>query len=455
MLSSALIFTSVLCVPASPQAPQLPPGPAPSASIQSAPNPGEAGPTELLFWRTIQDSRQREDYAAYLAKFPHGAFADLARIRIRQLTVWVKPGASSQGGGAARPASEEILIGGVAPMTGEAATFGLACNQGFELAVEEWNAKGGLLGKPIRLVMADDKGDPAEGAEVFAHLIRDEHVVGILGPVMSKVSLAGAPICQAAGVPMIAATATNPKVTQIGDFIFRACFIDPFQGTVGAKFAYKALKSRKAACLFDVGNDYTRGLSEMFRTTFTAMGGQVVAFEGHATGTTDFQETLKRILATKPDVIYVSDYYNDAALIARQARKLHFKGPLVGGDGWDSPKLTELAGTSINGCFFTNHYVPGDPTPRVRSFVENFKTHYAQDPDALSILGYDSAYLMFEAIKRAGTADGAAVRDSLAATNTTVATGHITFDAKRNPIKSAVVCEIKDGQVVYRLTVEP
>lgn len=452
---SSLMIASILCFPSSIQTPQFLPSPTSIAGTKTALTDEEASPTELLFWKTIQASTHSEDYEAYLAKYPNGAFADLAKIRIRRLAGGVKNLPALQITPTEKARSKEIVIGGVAPMTGEAATFGLSCKRGFDLAVDEWNANEGILGKSIRLAMADDKGDPAEGAVVFTHLVHDEQVVGILGPVMSKVSLAGAPICQAAGVPMIAATATNPKVTQVGNFIFRACFIDPFQGIVGAKFSYESLKARKAACLFDVGNDYTRGLSEMFRSTFTDMGGQIVAFEGHATGTTDFQGALKRILATKPDMIYVSDYYNDAALIAKQARKLRFKGPLLGGDGWDSPKLTELAGSAIEGCFFSNHYVPGDPTPRVQSFVEKFKTRYAQDPDAISILGYDSAYLMFDAIKRAGTLNGVAIRDALAATNMTVTTGHITFDPKRNPVKSAVICEIKNGQVVFRTTVDP
>ena len=211
--------------------------------------------------------------------------------------------------------SKEIVVGGVAPVTGQAATFGASTKNGFDLAVEEWNAKGGINGKMLKLAFADDKGDPAEGATVFTKLIQQDKAVACLGPVMSKVALAGAPICQAAGIPLMASTATNPKVTLVGDYIFRACFIDPFQGTVGAKFAFENLKAKKAACIFDVGNDYTKGLSEFFKAKFTELGGEVVAFEGHATDTTDFKAQLTKIIATKPDVLYVSDYYNDAALI--------------------------------------------------------------------------------------------------------------------------------------------
>ena len=235
--------------------------------------------------------------------------------------------------------NKEVVIGGVAPLTGEAATFGVSTKNGYDLAIAEWNAKGGVLGKQVKLVFADDKGDPAEGATVFTKLIEQDKACAIVGTVMSKVSLAGAPICQAAKIPMIATASTNPKVTGVGNYVFRACFIDPFQGTVGAKFAFDDLKAKKAACLFDVGNDYTKGLSEFFKAKFTALGGEVVGFEGHATGTTDFKAQLTKVLAAKPDVLYVSDYYNDVAMIAKQARELGFKGPMLGGDGWDSPKL--------------------------------------------------------------------------------------------------------------------
>jgi branched-chain amino acid transport system substrate-binding protein len=264
------------------------------------------------------------------------------------------------------PKNTDIKIGGVAPLTGEAATFGASTKQGMDLAIEEWNAKGGIDGKKISLAFADDKGDPAEGATVYTKLIQQDKVVAIVGPVMSKVALAGAPICQAAQIPMISSTATNPKVTLVGDYIFRACFIDPFQGTVGAKFAFDELKAKKAACLFDVGNDYTKGLSEFFRDKFTSLGGEVVAFEGHATGTTDFKAQLTKIIAAKPDFLYISDYYNDAALIAKQARELGYKGPMCGGDGWDSPKLVEIGGAAIEGGFFSNHYAADDTTPMVR-----------------------------------------------------------------------------------------
>jgi branched-chain amino acid transport system substrate-binding protein len=351
--------------------------------------------------------------------------------------------------------NKEVVIGGVAPLTGEAATFGTSTKQGYDLAVAEWNAKGGVLGKQVKLVFADDKGDPAEGATVFTKLIEQDKACAILGTVMSKVSLAGAPICQAAKIPMIATASTNPKVTDVGNFVFRACFIDPFQGTVGAKFAFDDLKAKKAACLFDVGNDYTKGLSEFFKAKFTALGGEVVGFEGHATGTSDFKAQLTKVLAAKPDVLYISDYYSDVAIMAKQARELGFKGPMIGGDGWDSPKLVEIAGPAVEGCFFTNHYAKEDKAPIVQEFVKKYTDKYKAAPDALAALAYDAANIMLDAVNRAGSTDGAAIQAALAKTDLRVVTGQVKFDEKRNPVKSAVIIEIKGGQQVYKTTVAP
>jgi len=351
--------------------------------------------------------------------------------------------------------AKEIKIGGVGPLTGEAATFGAATKNGYDLAVAEWNAKGGVLGKQVKMTFADDKGDPAEGATVFTKLIEQDKSVAIVGTVMSKVSLAGAPICQNAKIPMIATSSTNPKVTLVGDYIFRACFIDPFQGTVGAKFVFDDLKAKKAACLFDVGNDYTKGLSEFFKAKYTALGGTVVGYEGHATGTTDFKAQLTKILAAGPEVLYVSDYYNDVALIAKQARELGFKGPLVGGDGWDSPKLVEVGGSAVEGCFFTNHYSQDDVAPMVQAFVKSYQAKYGSAPDALAALGYDATNIMLDAIQRAGDTDGTKIKEALQKTDLKTVTGQVKFDGDRNPVKSAVIIEIKGGKQVFKTTVNP
>lgn len=350
---------------------------------------------------------------------------------------------------------KEIVIGGVGPVSGEAATFGQSTKEGCELAVEEWNAAGGVLGKNIKLIYQDDKGDPTEAATVWTKLITQDKVVAIVGTVMSKCSLAGAPISQQYKVPMISPTSTNPKVTEVGDYIFRACFIDPFQGTVGAKFAYENLNAKKAACIFDVGNDYTKGLAEFFRDKFTQLGGTIVAFEAHPTGTTDFKAQLTKIIAAKPDVIYISDYYNDVALIAKQARELGFNGPLVGGDGWDSPDLVKIAGTAVENGYFTNHFSKDDPRPIVQEFVKKYQAKFGKVPDALAALAYDAMIIMLDAIKRAGSTDAEKIKQALVETNINVVSGLITFDKNRNPIKSAVIIAIKNGQQVYQATVNP
>jgi branched-chain amino acid transport system substrate-binding protein len=354
--------------------------------------------------------------------------------------------------------AQEVKIGGVGPVTGEAATFGISTKNAYNMAVDEWNANGGVFGgRKVKLIFEDDKGDPAEGATVYTKLIQQDKVAAIVGTVMSKVSLAGAPICQMYGIPMISPTSTNEKVTLVGDYIFRACFIDPFQGTVGAQFAYNDLKARKAAAIFDIGNDYTKGLAENFRGKFEQLAGKgsVVAFEGHPTGTTDFKAQLTRILQGKPDVLYVPDYYNDVGLIAKQARELGFKGPMVGGDGWDSPDLVKIGGSAVNNCYFTNHYSPADTRPIVQDFVKKYKARFGSEPDALAALGYDAMNIMLDAIKRAGSTNGAAIRDALVKTDINVVSGRITFDKNRNPIKSAVIIEIKDGKQVYKTTVSP
>lgn len=350
---------------------------------------------------------------------------------------------------------ETFHIGGVAPVTGEAATFGLSAQNAMKLATDEWNAEGGILGKKIRLFFGDDKGDPAEGATVFTKLIEQDKVSAIVGAAQTKVSLAGAPICQAAGIPMISPTATHPKVTGVGDLIFRACFIDSFQGTSGARFAVQELKAKKAACLFEAGNDYTRGLADYFAAEFRALGGAVTGFEGHASGTLDFKVQLAKILPTRPDLIYVPDYYSDSALIAKQARELGFKGPLLGSDGWDSPQLVAIGGGAVNGCFFTAYYTKDDPRPSIQAFVKKYRGKYHVDPDGEACLAYDATQIMLDAVRRAGSSDGKAIRDALMATDMEVVSSHVRFDQKRNPIKPATILEIRDGKSCFRATVNP
>lgn len=352
--------------------------------------------------------------------------------------------------------AQDIKIGGIGPITGEAATFGISTKNAMIIAVDEWNAKGGLIGnRKVKLIFEDDKGDATEGATVYTKLIEQDRVAAIVGTVMSKVSLAGAPIAQAAKVPMISPTSTNEKVTLVGDYIFRACFIDPFQGLIGATFAFKDLKAKTAATVFDASNDYSKGLAENFKSTFEKLGGKVVAYEGHPAGATDFNAQLTKALQSKPDVLYLPDYYNDVGLIAKQARSLGYKGPMVGADGWDSPELAKIGGDAVNNGYFTNHYSDMDTRPIVQDWVKKYKAKYGQVPDALATLGYDAMNIMLDAIKRAGKTDGAAIRDALKKTDLQTVSGRVTFDANRNPVKSAVIIEMKDGKQVYKTTVNP
>ncbi|MGA2079150.1 MAG: ABC transporter substrate-binding protein [Holophaga sp.] len=346
-------------------------------------------------------------------------------------------------------------LGGVGPATGEAASFGLSYRKGMAMAVEEWNLRGGVLGRKIILYFEDDQDDPVEGAAAFARLIHRDKVAAVVGSGTSRVSLAGAPICQEARVPMITPTSTHPKVTEAGDHIFRACFLDAFQATAAARFAVEHLKARKAACLFDLDNEYPSGLAEVFRRRFLAMGGQVTAFEGHGSGATDFKVQLARIIATRPDLIYLPDYYRDVALAVKQARELGFRGPLAGGDGWDSPRLPLLCGPAVEGCCFTAHFAKDDPRPIAQGFVKRFRYKYGEDPDSHACLAYDAAWLVLDAARRAGSADRRAIRDALQASDVEVVSGRIRFDSRRDPIKDAVILEVKNGNFVYRSSIHP
>jgi len=348
-----------------------------------------------------------------------------------------------------------IKIGAVGPITGTVADFGILTKNAYEMAIAEWNVKGGLFGMQIDLAFVDDKGDPTKGAAAFTKLIQEDKAVAIVGAVQSTVSLAGATICQSKGIPMISPTSTNPKVTAVGDFIFRACFIDPFQGTVGARFAFNELKSRKAAAIFDSDSGYAKGLAAFFMIEYEALGGQVVAFEGHVPGTTDFKAQLAKMLATEPEVLYLSDYYYDVALIAKQARELGFTGPIVGGDGWEAPDLVRIGGTAVENGYFTSHFSKDDPRPIVQDFRAKYMLKFGIAPDAFAALGYDAMTILLDAIKRAGATDGKAIRDALKATDLALVSGRIRFDRARNPIKSAAIITVGSGKLEFLETLDP
>ena len=352
--------------------------------------------------------------------------------------------------------TEEIVIGEYGSLTGEDATFGTSTKNGIEIAVDEVNAAGGLLGKKVRVIVEDDQGKPEEAQIVVTKLITKDRVVAVLGEVASSRSLAAAPVAQQYGVPMISPSSTNVEVTRKGDYIFRVCFLDPFQGYVMAKFATSTLKITKVAVLRDIKSDYSVGLANAFIENFQKMGGTIVGDESYSAGDTDFNAQLTSIKARGPQAIFVPGYYTAVGLIARQAKKQGINAPLLGGDGWDSPKLTEIGGKDLDGAFFTNHYSVEDPSPEAQKFLTAYKARFNTVPDALGGLGYDSAMVLFEAIKRAGSTDGKKIRDEIARTKDhSGVTGKITLNSERNADKPAVVLEIKEGKFLYRETIQP
>ena len=374
------------------------------------------------------------------------------------------PTSGASGGTATAPASggtpgvtaDTILLGEVGSLTGSEATFGISTRNAIELAINEVNAAGGVKGRKIEVRVYDNQSKPEEAAQAANRLINQDNVLLILGEVASSNSMAMAEKAQPAKVPMISNASTNPKVTEIGDYIFRVCFIDPFQGYVMAKFAHDNLKLNKVAVLRDLGSAYSQGLADVFERKYTEMGGKIVARETYTKGSTDFRSQLTAIKRASPDAIYIPGYYNDIGLIARQARELGITATLMGGDGWDSEKLFELGGSAVEGSYFSNHYSPDDPSPRVQKFIASYKAAYGSVPDSLAALGYDAAMVAVDAIKRAPSFDRAAIRDAIAQTkNFHGVTGSITLDEKRNATKSAVVLQVGKGQTKYVDTIAP
>jgi branched-chain amino acid transport system substrate-binding protein len=354
-----------------------------------------------------------------------------------------------------------IKIGLVAPLTGDVKTFGESTRNGFMMAVDEANAQGGVDGKQIRTYISDDKNDPTEAANAGSKLINQDGAKLIVGSVSSKCSIPLSQICEDAGAVMITPTSTNPRVTVRDDgsrkeFIFRACFIDPFQGRVAAKFALENLGARTAAILYDVGNDYVKGLAEFFRDNFVEGGGQVLVYESYQKDDTDFSALLTKVKQAAPDILYIPDYYNKVGLISKQARQIGIESVLMGGDGWDSPEMIKIAGDAIDGGYFTNHYSPDDPRPEVQDWVRKYEARFGEKPDALATLGYDATVLLITAVKNAGSDDPVAVRDALQnIKGAKTVSGSITFDEWGNPIKSAVILKYTKTGQEYVATVAP
>lgn len=350
----------------------------------------------------------------------------------------------------------EVRIGEYGSMTGAQATFGISTKEGIQLAVEEANAAGGVNGKTLRVIEMDDQGKPEEAAVVVTKLITQDQVQMVLGEVASSLSLAAAPICQERKIPMITPSSTNPKVTQVGDYIFRVCFIDPFQGQVMADFSMRHLNAKTAAVLRDQKSDYSMGLADFFIKRFREKGGTILIDQSYVAGDVDFKSQLTTIREKKPDVVFVPGYYTEVGLIAKQARELGVRVPLLGGDGWDSEKLYEIGGKALDGCYFSTHYSSESTDPKVKDFVKKYQDKFKHTPDALATLGYDAAGVLVSALKSAKSLDGADIRDAIAKTKAySGVTGNISLDADRNAVKPAVVLKIENGKSSYVTTVNP
>ncbi len=351
--------------------------------------------------------------------------------------------------------ADEIKIGHYASLTGSEATFGVSTDNGIKLAVAERNAAGGVKGKKIKLITYDNQGKPQESVVAVTRLIDQDKVVAVLGEVASSRSLAGAPVCQRKGVPMVTPSSTNPDVTSVGNMISRVCFIDPFQGYVGAKFARENLNLSKGATLYNRAQAYSSGLSNNFVESFKKLGGTVVSEQAYSDGDNDFSAQLTAIRAKGAEFIYIPGYYTEVVNIAKQARRLGMNVPLIGGDGWDSEELRN-AGDTLNGCYFSNHYSHEDTRPEVVEFIAKYQKEYGKVPDGLAALGYDAARLLFDAMDRADSLSGKDLAAAIAATkNFPGVTGTISMDSKRNATKDAVMLEVVNGVPKYKATIKP
>lgn len=366
------------------------------------------------------------------------------------------------GGDKAGSSADTIKIGTIGEMTGANASYGTSMMRGFKLALKEINAAGGVNGKQLALVEADTKSEPAEAANAMSKLISQDKVKLVTGIFTSSSAIAACNISEGAKVPYLAIGATNPAVTTNQDGstkpnTFRVCFIDPFQGTVGANFVLNDLKAKTAAIYIDNSSDYSKGLAEFFEKAFTEKGGTIVAKEAYLQKDTDFKAVLTKIKASDPEILYVPGYYEEVGKIIKQARELGITCPVIGGDGWDSSKLVEIAGgEALKNTYFTNHYSAGSDSAASKAFVAAFQKEYNQAPDAPAVLGYDGLKLLADCIKRAGSDEPDKVAKALSETKGFEAvTGSLALDDKHNAVKSVTIIEFKDGKQEYRATVNP
>jgi branched-chain amino acid transport system substrate-binding protein len=353
--------------------------------------------------------------------------------------------------------SGAIKVGIYGDLSGLTSSFGQSTKNGALMAIDEINAAGGINGRKVESIIEDDQGQTQQASTVVTKLINQDKVHAVLGEVASSNSLAAAPVAQAAKIPMITPSSTNPEVTRKGDYIFRVCFTDDFQGAVAAKFAANTLKAKNAAILGDFNSDYSKGMSKFFKEEFIRLGGKIVSEKAYTQTDSDYKGQLTSIRSANPDVIFVPGYYGQVGVIAKQAKELGISAPLLGGDGWDGPPLWDLGGTALNGAFMVNHYSIDDPSPAVQKFVAAYKQKYSGvAPDAIAALAYDAMNVLADSIKRAGTTDSAKLRDAIAATkNFAGVTGSISINAQRDAVKPAVVFELRDKKFIYKETVQP
>lgn len=358
-------------------------------------------------------------------------------------------------GSACLMAAEPIRIGVPAGLSGDLATYGKSVRDGALLGFEIVNAEGGVLGRPIEVIVEDNQSRPDQAKTVFEKLIKRDRVVAILGDVTSGCTLAGAPVAQQAKVPVLTPTATAEQVTQIGDFVFRSCFLDSTQGEAAARFAIDELKAKRVAILYNIKDPYSVGLRDAFASIAKARGAEIVADLSYSSGDVDFKGQLTRLRQLRPDVVYAPGYYSEIGLMMQQARRLGLKQPFVGSDGWDSQKTIEIGREAVNGCYFTNHYSPEDPRPEVQQLVAAYRAKYGATPDALAVLAYDASRLLADAIRRAGSTDPEKLRDALAATRKFPgATGTITIDENRNARKPIMILKIEAGKFRFHKALE-
>ena len=353
----------------------------------------------------------------------------------------------------------DIVVGMYGSLTGDGASFGQSSREGTELAVDEINAGPGLLGgRKIRLLVEDDQSKPEEASNAVTKLVTQDKVVAVLGEVASRRSLAAAPVSQKYQVPMISPSSTNERVTEVGDYIFRVCFIDPFQGEVLAKFSYNDLKARRVAILKDIQQDYSVGLTDSISKHFTALGGQVLDPVSYSSGDADFKAILTQVRSQKPDAVFVTGYYPEAAIIVRQARELGMKMAILGGDGWVGDSL-QNGREALNNTYISNHYSGDNPDPVVQNFVKAYRARFNREPDAIAALAYDAVKVLADALTRANSTDGPKLRDALATADVPGVTGRLKINAQRNVDKPAVIQEVTyaNGEVkfVYKTTIDP